>query len=100
MNQNTTPAPAPGCIERFGIFMHKCESTNLAEYGYDDQRKVLALAFKVKGTDQLRVYHYKDVPQHVYDGLIEADSKGSYASRYIVGKFEPVPLPQQEAQPS
>lgn len=74
--------------ERFGVFMHKCESTNLAEFGYDVGRHVLALSFKVKGSDDLKTYHYADVPESVYDGLIEADSKGSYVSQHVVGKFE------------
>lgn len=85
--------PAPGVVEKFGIYMHPCSSSNLAGFGYDVPRQILALEFKGG-----RVYHYTDVPQNVYDGLIEADSKGAYAARHIVGKFEPAPLPQQDAQ--
>jgi hypothetical protein len=80
---DTTVAPAPGCVEKFGILMHPCQSSNVAGFGYDVPRRVLALEFKGG-----KVYHYKDVPQHVYDGLIEAESRGSYAAANITGKFE------------
>lgn len=83
---DTSPAPAPGVVEKFGIYMHPNTSSttgNLTAYGYDATRNSLALEFRGG-----KVYHYKHVPQHVYDGLIEAESKGSYASREIVGKYE------------
>lgn len=32
-------------------------------------------------------YVYSDVPEHVYEGLLHADSKGSYMHREIKGKF-------------
>lgn len=82
--------PAPGAIEKFGIYMHPCESSNVAAFGYDVPTRTLALEFKGAG----KIYHYKDVPQNIYDGLIEAESRGVYASANITGKFEGVRMEQ------
>lgn len=83
---------APVAVERFGILMVPCTSSNLEAHGYDGLKSVLALQFRGG-----RIYHYRDVPQHVYDGLLQSESKGSYAAREITGKFEPAPLPQETA---
>lgn len=90
----------PGVVERFGILMHPCDSSNLAAHGYDASTQVLQLEFKSKSADgATRIYRYKDVPKTAYDGLLEAKSKGSYASRHIVGLFEGEPMPE-DTQPA
>lgn len=40
-----------------------------------------------------RVYQYFDVPQDIYDNMLQSDSKGRYFNQHIRGKF-----PYQEIQ--
>ena len=40
-----------------------------------------------------RVYQYFDVPQDIYDSMLQSDSKGRYFNQHIRGKF-----PYQEIQ--
>jgi hypothetical protein len=78
-----TLAADMGAVEKFGIKMHPCNSSNLAAFGYRADTGVLALEFKGG-----KVFHYPDVPEHVYNGLIEADSKGAYAHSHISTVYE------------
>ncbi len=48
-------------------------SSNLASVGYDPNSQVLEIEFNTG-----RVYQYFDVPQQEYDGLMNANSHGSY----------------------
>ncbi len=54
------------------------ESSNLEAVGYDVDEARLEIEFK-----DGNAYEYYDVPQHVYDELMAADSKGQYAHRNI-----------------
>lgn len=49
------------------------QSSNLASVGYDPQNSILEIEFN-NGS----IYQYTGVPQEVYEGLMNADSKGSY----------------------
>jgi KTSC domain len=53
-------------------------SSNLASVGYDPATQTLEIEF-LHGD----VYQYSDVPSLVYDGLMAADSHGSYFDRHI-----------------
>jgi KTSC domain len=48
-------------------------SSNLASIGYDRTTQTLEIEFLHGG-----VYQYSGVPPSVYDGLMEAESHGSY----------------------
>jgi hypothetical protein len=54
------------------------ESSNLASVGYDAENSILEIQFNHGG-----VYQYLDVPENVYDGLMNADSHGQYFDRNI-----------------
>ena len=54
------------------------ESSNLASIGYDAENEILEVEFKHGG-----VYQYFDVPLHVYEELMDADSHGVYFSANI-----------------
>ncbi len=54
------------------------ESSNLASVGYDAENEILEVEFKHGG-----VYQYFDVPLHVYEELMDADSHGVYFSANI-----------------
>jgi len=58
------------------------ESTTLISITYDLDRQFLQLEFRDGA-----IYHYFDVPAHVYQGLISAPSKGGYFNRTIRGRF-------------
>jgi KTSC domain len=48
-------------------------SSNLASVGYDQTTQMLEIEFLHGG-----IYQYSGVPSSVYDGLMTADSHGSY----------------------
>lgn len=54
------------------------ESSNLASIGYDAENEILEVEFKHGG-----VYQYFDVPENVYEELMDADSHGQYFDRNI-----------------
>jgi len=56
----------------------RVESSNLEAVGYAIDEAKLEIDFKDGSA-----YEYYDVPQHVYDELMAADSKGKYAHRNI-----------------
>jgi hypothetical protein len=55
-------------------------SETIAEIGYRDS--TLEIMF-TSGT----VYQYFDVPEHVYDGLMNADSHGRFFNEQVRGHF-------------
>ncbi|HQD26546.1 MULTISPECIES: KTSC domain-containing protein [Methanoculleus] len=54
------------------------ESTNIKSVGYDPEDEVLEVEFHSGG-----VYHYVGVPAEVYEGLLNARSKGRYFGDFI-----------------
>lgn len=56
------------------------ESSNLKSVGYEDN--VLEIEFLDGG-----VYQYFDVPESIYDGLVQAESAGKYFWSNIRGAF-------------
>lgn len=58
------------------------ESSNIARYMYDGNKRVLTVEFKSGGT-----YKYYDVPQVIYDQLRRASSKGQFLARNVKGAF-------------
>jgi len=54
------------------------ESSNLASIGYDAENEILEVEFNHGG-----IYQYFDVPENVYDELMNADSHGQYFGRNI-----------------
>ena len=54
------------------------QSSNLASVGYDPASQTLEIEFLRSGT-----YQYFGVPPDVFEGLLNAGSKGSYFHTYI-----------------
>ncbi len=54
------------------------ESSNLASVGYDPAISTLEIEFHSGA-----IYQYFAVPQEIYDGLMNAASKGSYLDHNI-----------------
>ncbi len=53
-------------------------SSNLQSVGYDEEHKILEIEFNSGA-----VYHYFDVPLHIYQGLMNATSHGVYFALHI-----------------
>ena len=59
------------------------DSSNIEAIGYDENNQELHVQFLSGG-----YYVYHDVPCEIFDGLVEAPSKGSYLNREIKGVFQ------------
>jgi lysyl-tRNA synthetase class 2 len=57
-------------------------SSNIASFGYDVERKVLAIRFKSGD-----LWHYAGVEFALAEQLSEADSKGRFFYEHVKGKF-------------
>ncbi|TXK93969.1 KTSC domain-containing protein [Methylococcaceae bacterium CS1] len=58
------------------VEMIPVSSSNIAAISYDEQNETVQVQF-LNGTE----YVYKGVPQHEFDGLLNAPSVGSYLNR-------------------
>ncbi len=58
------------------------QSSNVAGFSYDETSQILIVEFNSGSR-----YNYYDVPQHVYDGMKSADSKGRYLNAEIKGVY-------------
>ena len=57
-------------------------SSHVASVGYDPKTMTLEVEFK-NGS----IYHYFDVPEAVYRGLLSASSVGTYLNQNIKGSY-------------
>lgn len=62
--------------------MEFVNSSNLRAVGYNPMTETLTIQFHSG-----RIYEYYYVPQHVYEGLMFASSKGKYHHRYIKNSY-------------
>lgn len=53
-------------------------SSNILSIGYAPDNMILEVEFTTGA-----VYQYYDVPQSIYDGLMAADSHGTFLSAYV-----------------
>jgi hypothetical protein len=58
------------------------DSSNISSIGYDEETSTLEIEFHGGS-----VYQYLDVPLNVYEGLLNADSKGQYLAQHIKGYY-------------
>lgn len=59
------------------------KSSNLASIGYDAIKLILEIEFNHGG-----IYQYYDVPQGVYDKLMNAESHGKYFAANIKNDYD------------
>lgn len=57
-------------------------SSNIASIGYDENTSTLEIEFLNNS-----IYQYFDVPQHIYQGLMQADSQGQFLAQNIKGVY-------------
>ncbi|MEZ8411437.1 KTSC domain-containing protein [Vibrio splendidus] len=60
--------------------MFSVSSSNIDSIGYEDE--TLQIQFLNGST-----YQYFDVPEHIYTGLIEADSAGKFLAENVKGTY-------------
>lgn len=61
--------------------LYPVSSTNLVGVGYNAASMTLRIQF------HSGLYDYYDVPQAVFEGLMDASSKGSYHAKYIKDRY-------------
>lgn len=57
-------------------------SSNIASIGYDESSSTLEIEFLNNS-----IYQYFDVPQHIYQALMLADSQGQYLAQNVKGVY-------------
>ncbi len=67
------------------------KSSMLRAVGYDRKTHTLEVVFHTG-----HVYQYEDVPASEYDGLLEAESKGTYMRAHIMDVYPYVRLRDRE----
>lgn len=65
-----------------GMVWYDAESSMISAFGYDEAEGILEVAFHRTG-----VYRYYNVPLHVFEGLRDAGSKGSYMRACIIDMY-------------
>ena len=60
----------------------KVKSSNIVSIGYNINEELLEIEFKGN-----RIYHYKDVPEYLYQDLINAESIGKFFNSNIKDQF-------------
>jgi hypothetical protein len=65
--------------------MHYFDSSAVHGAAYDPETRTLFLQF---GGGE-KIYEYPNVPEHIFEGLLTADSKGQYYNSYIRDQFIP-----------
>ena len=71
-------------VTELNFKMQDCpESNNIKQVGYDAENEALFVEFSYGGK-----YIYSDVPQKMFDLMMDADSTGSFFSKQIKGVYE------------
>ena len=65
------------------VFMDSVESSFIDSVGYDELGKRLIVRFKSE-----RIYEYQNVLRDLYLRFMESESKGSFYTKHIRGRFE------------
>lgn len=63
--------------------MISVSSSAISAIGYDSATQRMKIRFKSGGT-----YTFCRVPQHVYEGLLSAGSKGSYYDSHVRDRYQ------------
>ncbi|MGH1464244.1 MAG: KTSC domain-containing protein [Cognatishimia sp.] len=62
--------------------MHLVDSSNVSAIGYDEDSLTLQVEFNSGAT-----YQYFDVPQQIFEGMLDAGSVGQYLNQHVKGVF-------------
>lgn len=70
------------------------ESSMIHAIGYDEEKRLLEIVF-----NSGRTYQYEDVPPEVYQGLLNAESKGRYFLGHIRDRYSYRRVGRRQRQP-
>jgi KTSC domain len=62
--------------------LHSVDSSMIQAFGYEAEAQMLLVIFNSGKT-----YRYFEVPPDIYEGLLEADSKGSYLRDLVIDQY-------------
>ena len=62
--------------------MHLVDSSNVSAIGYDEDSQTLQVEFNSGAT-----YQYFDVPQQIFEGMLDAGSVGQFLNQHVKGVF-------------
>lgn len=62
-------------------------SSNIASVGYDADTQTMEVEF-LKG----QVYQYEDVPEQVYNDMLESSSPGSYLRNNVINVYSSIKI--------
>ncbi len=70
------------------IVLIEAKSSNIDSFGYSEEMKVMVVQFKGGG-----LYLYGGVPKEIYQGMVDAESRGKYLNatikpHYLCAKVE------------
>lgn len=63
--------------------MQSVDSSAILEIGYDECKQQMKIKFK-----QGKVYDFCQVPKHIFQGLLESSSKGTYYNNHIRDNYQ------------
>lgn len=63
--------------------MHSVDSSAILEVGYEESTQQMKIKFK-----QGKVYDFCQVPKHVFQELLESNSKGTYYNKHIRDNYQ------------
>jgi hypothetical protein len=82
---------------RYQVAMNRTpvDSSNIVAVGYDSATNTLEIEFKpAQPNANARVYRYEGVPLETFERLLKAESKGSFFSSEIRGRFQALRVEQ------
>jgi hypothetical protein len=63
--------------------MQSVDSSAILEIGYDECAQQMKIKFK-----QGKVYNFCQTPKHIFQGLLESSSKGTYYNNHIRDNYQ------------
>jgi len=63
--------------------MHSVNSRAISAIGYDKETRRMKITFK-----QGKTYDFCGVPEHIFQGLLSASSKGTYYNDHIRDRYQ------------
>jgi len=77
------------------VQMHPVESSNIFRVGYDEEARELHIVFHKGGTPNPWEYVYREVPQEIFSGMLDAESKGKFFRAHVLNVYEFTKLPRE-----
>lgn len=70
------------------MVMYPVDSSNVQEFGYDADDRILAVRFLAKGNSPSSLYHYYDVEPETFEEFMAAPSMGKFIWTNMRDRYE------------